>query len=308
MRVGFSLNVDINDADSGKHKFFIRLANELRKNNIIVDNRKHDIFLRLPGTPTSSQAKINILRLDGLIMNTRWRYKEKNKKIMKSIKNSDAIIYQGEFCKKAYDKFLNVKKYEYKIISNGASKKEFLNRNVKNYFLANCKWRPHKRLKEIVKSFLIALDLGLDSDLIITGNPDYKFKHNRIKYLKWQKIDKLKELLSGAIASLHLTWIDWCPNSMVEAIVAGCPVIYSKSGGHNDLGLRSGIGIKDVEWNFKPTDLYSPPKLNREEIAKAMIKIKNKEIKMPIREDLYIQNICKKYIDFFNKLLKSYDK
>ena len=303
MKIGFCLDVNKKDADSGKHKFFIRLAKEMKKNDIIIDNKNPDIYIFLAGTNPSKKAKLNILRLDGLIMNTRWDYKSKNKKILKSIKQSDGVIYQGKFCKDAYNKFLNINKKPYTIIPNGASSDEFLKREPKDFFIANCKWRPHKRLKEIIKSYLLALDMGLKSDLVITGKPDYRKKHSKIKYIGWQKYKKLKILLSNAIASIHLTWLGWCPNSMVEAIVSGCPIIYTKSGGQIELGKESGIGIEDAKWKFNLIDLYDPPKIDREKVAEAMLFLEeNKNKKYCIRKDLDIKITCKKYIDFFKNI------
>ncbi len=303
MKVGFCLDIDKKDANSGKHKFFIRLAKEMKKNDIIIDNKNPDIYIFLAGTNPSKKAKLNILRLDGLIMNTRWDYKSKNKKILKAIKQSDGIIYQGKFCRDAYNKFLNIDKRPYDIIPNGASPNEFLKREPKDFFIANCKWRPHKRLKEIIKSYLLALDMGLKSDLIITGKPDYKKNHFNIKYLGWQKYKKLKELLSNAIASFHLTWLDWCPNSMIESIISGCPIIYTKYGGQIELGEVSGIGIKDTQQKFNLIDLYSPPKIDRKKVAEAMLFLEeNKNKKYYVRKDLDIKIICKKYIKFFKNI------
>ena len=277
----------------------------MKKNGIDIDNKKPDIFIYIAGRKFNSRARLNVLRLDGLIMNNKWDYKAKNKKILKSIKYSDAIIYQGEFCKKAYENFLNVKKSPYKIIPNGASLSEFYAREPKDYFLANCKWRPHKRLKTIVKSYLLALEMGGQSDLIITGKTDYKYDHPKIKYFGWQDYKKLKQLLSGAIASLHLTWLDWCPNSMVEAIVSKCPVIYTKSGGQTELGEGSGIGIEDTQWDFTPIDLYCPPKINKKKVAEAMLYLENNKNKNYINGlDLNIKTICKEYVNYFKKILK----
>jgi len=302
MKVGFCLDVNKKDADSGKHKFFIRLAKEMEKNNIIIDDNNPDVYIFLAGMKPYKKAKLNILRLDGLIMNTRWDYKSKNQKILKSIKQSDGVIYQGEFCKDAYNKFLNVDKNPYVIIPNGADSNEFLEREPKDFFLANCKWRPHKRLKEIIKSYLLALEMGLKSDLIVTGKEDYKKEHPKIEYLGWQGYKRLKKLLSNAIGSLHLTWLDWCPNSMVEAIVSGCPIIYTKSGGQTELGEGSGIGIDDTQWEFNLIDLYDPPKINRRKVAEAMIFLENnKNKRYLIREDLDIKMVCKRYIDFLEK-------
>ena len=308
MKVGFSFDaLKKTDAPDGKHKFLIRLARQMKKDGITIDNNKPHVYIRLPRESICKKAKINVLRVDGLIMNTRWNYKVKNRKILQSINKSDALIYQGEFCEEAYRRFLDVHKKPFDIIPNGAFPNEFLPRNPKNFFLANCKWRPHKRLKETIKSFLLALKMGLDSDLIVTGDKvDYKIKHKRIQYVGWQKKNRLKELLSKAIASFHLTWLDWCPNSMVEAIVAKCPIIYTKCGGHTKLGKGFGIGVNDTQWKFNLIDLYNPPKLDRKEVAQAMIHLKENKnnISYPERKDLYMETVSKQYIDFFYKVLK----
>jgi len=303
MKIGFNINVDKKDADSGKHKFLIRLAAEFRKRNIKITNNNPDIFLFLPAKEFYIGGKKKVLRLDGLILNTRWDYKKRNKSIKNSIDKCDALVYQGQFCQDAYHKFLKVKKKKEKIISNGASPSEFLRRKPKNFFLANCKWRPHKRFKTIIKSFIDAFKQGINSNLIVTGKPEHKIIHSKIKYVGWQNKEQIKKLLAGAIASFHLSWLDWCPNSMVEAIVAGCPVIYSKSGGHEELGSKAGIGIKDENWNYKVLDLYDPPPLNKKKIVEAMFYLKN-NLMIPDRKDLYIKEVATKYLNYFETLLE----
>lgn len=304
MKVSFSLDVNKDNADSGKHKFFIRMSKEMKKSGIKIVNKNADIHLSIPGTPSSSSSKINVLRLDGLILNSRWDYKKDNRKILKAINKSDALVYQGNFCREAYRRFLGITSKKEIVIPNGASPSEFLPRNRRNYFLANCKWRPHKRLKSIVKSFLMALDMGLDSDLVITGKADYKLKHPRIRYKGWVQKDKLARHLSKAIASIHLSWLDWFPNAMVEAVIADCPIIYTKSGGHEDVARNSGIGIKDTQWDFEICDLYDPPKISREEVAKSMIESKKGNNITGDRSDLHISLVASKYINYFESLLK----
>ena len=186
MKVGFNFDTSTKSAPDGKHQFLIRLAKQFRKMGIVIDNNKPDVFIRLPREGCNKKAKINVERIDGLIMNTRWNYKVKNRKILQSISKSDALIYQGKFCEKAYRKFLKVENKPFAIIPNGASPQEFSERNPKNFFLANSKWRPHKRLKPTIKCFLKALDKGLDADLIVTGKPKHKIKHPRINNVGWQ--------------------------------------------------------------------------------------------------------------------------
>jgi glycosyltransferase involved in cell wall biosynthesis len=305
--VKVSFNFDPFKSDEtmdGKHRFLIRLANQMKKDGIKINSSKPDIHIFLPRGKRNKRARINVQRVDGLIMNTRWNYKVKNRKIKESIDKSGALIYQGRFCEQAYRKFLGIDYKNFAIIPNGAPPDEFIGRRPKNFFLANSKWRPHKRLKMIIKCFLTSLDKGLDADLIVTGKPDYNYKHPRIRYVGWKSRKELKKLLSKAIASMHLTWLDWCPNSMVEAIVAQCPVIYTKSGGHHEIAKDSGIGIKDTYWKWDLIDLYNPPRLNCNEVADAMLRLKNENIEYPINKRLHIENVAYEYIKYFEKLLK----
>ena len=246
---------DISRVDSGKHKFLNRLSKCLIDSGIEISKNKPDIFLHLGRNMDScSNYKKSIIRLDGLILNNKQNYKKANKKLSNAIGHSDAVVYQSDFSKQAYEKFLGINK-ENICIPNGADTSEFPSRNVQDFFLASCRWRPHKRLKDICESFIYAKNKGLKSRLIIAGDPDFKIKHTDIDYIGWIKPKKLNILLSKAVGCIHLSWLDWCPNSMIESIVAGCPVIYSDSGGSSEIGQKAGIGIRDKQWDFTPCDL-----------------------------------------------------
>lgn len=302
--VSFSEGVEEVDR-SGKHRFLHRLHRAMLKTGRVKFRPdRTDIYLRIPGTKTNKKCKINILRLDGLIINKAQDYRSINGKIVDAIDDSDAIIYQNEFCQLAYEKFLGVKKKPYRCILNGADPNEFHRRQPGGYILANCKWRPHKRLQSIIRSFLIAVEMGLKGDLMVTGSSDISVEHPRIKYLGWKNKDGIAELLSKATCSMHLSWVDWCPNAMVESIVAGCPVVYSNSGGHKYVAGSTGWEIKDTEWDFSPCDYYNPPEIDCEEVAKCMIMSENQETALN-SDHLHISKIANKYIDFFESLLNA---
>jgi hypothetical protein len=110
MKISFSVNVDQADADSGKHRFLIRLSNEFKKRGIEIVKKNADVNIFLPCEDVDKNAKIKVLRLDGLIFNSKWDYEGINKKICKSINQSDAIVYQGLFCQYTYQSFLKIDK------------------------------------------------------------------------------------------------------------------------------------------------------------------------------------------------------
>lgn len=293
---------DIKREDSGKHKFLNRLAKEFKKKGIKIVGDNADILLHIGRNISKKKAKKRVMRVDGLILNKAQSYQKKNDKILKYIDKSDAVIYQSNFCEISYREFLGVSKQN-KIIFNGADPNEFLPRDRKNFFLANCRWRPHKREKQICESFVHALERGLDSDLIVAGNAEKTIKHPRIRYPGWIHPNTLQRMLSEAIATIHLSWLDWCPNSMIESAVAGCPIIYSESGGSLEVGLGNGIAIEDEKWDFRhPCFLYDPPKMNEDQIIAAMFNMNRNDIKVEGKA-FYISNIADQYISFFREVL-----
>ena len=86
---------------------------------------------------------------------------------------------------------------------------------------------------------------------------------------------------------LHLSFLDHCPNVVVDAKASGCICIVSSSGGTKELCSKSDIIIKDLQWDFKPIKLYDPPKLNFDSYYLNNID----------KKDYSINNSFKKYIN-----------
>lgn len=288
-------------AQSGKHKFLHRLAKAMSELGVTINGDAYEICLTLPGVPLPARCK-SVCRLDGLTIDKKVDYIAKNEKIRKFAEQADGTVFQNEFCYQAYRKFLGLRTNKSACILNGAFASDYLPRDVGNFFLANCKWRPHKRLSAIIDAFLLSLNKGVDADLIVTGEVEKKIHHPRIIYAGWQNDKQLRFLLSEAIATFHLSWIDWCPNAMVESIVAGCPVIYTNSGGQPFVGEGSGIAIEDVAWDFRPCDYYNPPHLNMAEVVEAIKKMFT-EKKSVENKKLDIHSIAEEYIKFFEMVL-----
>ena len=300
MKISFSLDLKPN---SGKQIFACRLAKALKKQGIKVVDKKPDInIVIVKGVKPNCK---NILRLDGIWMNNRDdRLRDKNKKIYNIINTCDGIIYQNQFCKDASDRLIGKCKNKYAIICNGANPEEFkvsCYQHDKPYFMALCKWRPHKRLKSIICGFLNS-DLHTTMDLIVVGKPDYTIKHNSIKYFGNIEHSHLIKILCGSVATIHLAYIDWCPNSVVESILANRPVIHTSSGGTKLIVQNDGICINEnKEWEYNIIDLYNPPNLDINEISQAYKSVL--DVKVHERTDLHIDNIAMKYVSFFKEVL-----
>jgi len=286
---------------SGKQNFAIRLANELKKHGFKITNRKPDINLVF--TKGIKKGCKNILRVDGIWMNTDINYRKKNKKIKNIMQKCDGTIYQNKFCKKASDRFIGHSNLN-TIILNGADRATDIKplRHDKPYLLSAARWRPHKRLNDTVKCFLHS-GLSKEYDLIIMGdNSGCSIKDQSIIYMGRQKNSTVLSAIVGCHFAVHLAWIDWCPNFVVEAIVNGKNVLHTNSGGTKYVVQENGICLKDTKWNFKPIRLYKPPPLDMNIVGNAYRTM----LKLPFQKynHLLIDNIASQYIDFFNLVVK----
>lgn len=309
-------------AASGKSFFCERLSIALRDLGVKITkniNKKHDISLNIVFLEKTSIKAKSIMRLDGIWHNSKQQYKKQNKGISKNIQRADGVVYQTKFCKDAADRYLKKTDAPYDIIFNGANLDYHIdispakrNSKIDNYFIAYSRWRPHKRLRDSIKCFLRAnIDrscLLVAGDISKCGNADiikkYFRKEPNVKYLGNLKQKELTSYLKICDASIHLSWIDWCPNSVVEAIAAGVPVITNNIGGTQEL-VSPGGGIVcniDDPWDFKPCALYKPPPIDKNIVADALVKCSKKDIVVE-KSHIDIKSTAKQYKLLFEKVL-----
>lgn len=309
LKVSFGIKYK-NNISSGKHKFANRLSKYFLDNytsdiEIVNRSEKSDVHITFDGV--LKKKCVNIYRIDGIWINNNEDYARKNEVIIKGLKNSHFVIYQSEFCREAVENVFGIYKGDKcGIVYNGADPSEFVkiqtHKPKKPSFISTCKWRPHKRLKYIIKGFLNS-KCHKDSILYIAGDVDKKdkIKDDNIIYLGWS--EDTNRILPWCISSVYLSYLDWCPNAVVESLVAGVPVIYADSGGIPNIVKTNGISIPDIPWDFKPLPLYNDYPLDIGIIAKAYDTcFENKNsIKNFKRKDLFIKNSAKEYMTYIQK-------
>jgi len=308
---------------TGKGFFFHRLSEQLIKHGVDVfsdSKAKVDVALH-NARVRKNNAKYNIVRIDGVYHNTAQDYKKLNKNVFSGFHTlPDAVIYQSNFSKSIADHYLGEFNGPITVISNGADPNFYLESIpseslYEHTFITISRWRPHKRLKDIIESFLIA-DLS-NSVLYVAGDindsgltPKEKKKYHREHSVKFLgKLDQgtLARYLISADVFIHLCWFDNCPNGVVEAICAGLPVITNNVGGTQEIVLKSGgyVVAIDKPYNLKPCDLYNPPAIDRVEIARYIIEASRyKSLKID-SSHVDIKNIAIKYKEFFEKIMES---
>lgn len=298
------ISFDLEESEaSGKHKFVTRLRNQLLKigHEIVPMENQSDVHLFT--RKFNKKSRINIYRVDGIWINSEQNYKDKNKTIIDSLKLSNGVIYQNEFCRDCVHTILKTNNINETCIMNGAGTKEKGSSKFNHdrpFFMSLCRWRPHKRLKDIIGGFI---ESNLDADLLIFGETPEIIKHKNVIYKGWGTSEALMAALRKSIASIHLAWLDWCPNSVVESLICGKQVIHTSSGGTKYVVKNRGHRIKDAEWDYKPHALYDPPALDISVIANAYVQSMINPISNFNVDDLNIENIAVQYEKYFNKVL-----
>lgn len=304
---------------TGKGRFSARLVQAWHDMGVQITGDAEiaaDISYQVGRLYCPSKAKKHVLRVGPAAIDTNVDYKAINREKAKSVQKCDAVVYQSEYSKKIYHKLVCKPDVPEAVIHNGANPKDYdvlpYESNFKVNFLASTRvWTKQKRLKEIIKSFILA-DIP-DAILLVNGetNGVEKKYGDRSDIMFFGPVNdavlaRMYKLVANTGAYVHAVHVDACPNSMVEAQVAGCPVICTDQGGTPEI-LRYGTLIMDKPFKMKPENLDKPPAVDRAAMAKAMryygLKEGNVDGLFTQPDDLYIQNIARKYIEFFEKVL-----
>jgi len=317
---------------TGKGKFSARLAKALKGMDVkVVDSvQPCDIALHVGRIHVKSKAKKNILRVGPACVSTHMNYRKINAEKWQSVKHADGVIYQSEYSKDVYRHFVGKFRGPQTVIINGAEQAYFQSfRSHESTYqynlLASTRvWLPQKRLKHIVKAFYL-LDnkdvcLWVAGDISGTKYDKVGSRDKRIKFVGPVGQERLARLLNLCDAMVHITWLDACPNSVVEAMCAMCPVIHNNLGGTHEI-VKHGhgeIGVIDKVFKFKPVNLLKPPSIDHEMLAKAMVRwTYNREIEYLKWAGIFtclgvtygcapydIHQVAKRYVEFFERCLK----
>lgn len=298
--------------ESGKGKFLKMLIPRLEDMGVKCSFKKskQDIALGI----RYWRGEINmpcVLRVDGVYI---WKNKKtfwRNNLTKKAIKQSDAVIWQSNFCKYMASGLLKVKAKRDFVIFNGADPKNYCcplkNTEHKYTVIMSARWknRPWKRLKDCIKVAEEVRGRNIDAVFLIAGKVNEKIKKDGIYTLGHLPDDRLKCLLAGSDAMLNLSYNDWCPNAVVEALCAGLPVV-----GNNCSGIREIVGdnsrIVDVDPSpqAKYLKVDKPPKINVNKVADALVDVLHNSEKKVI-DKVNIDVIARQYKNVFEEVLNA---
>jgi glycosyltransferase involved in cell wall biosynthesis len=289
------------------------------KGHFILDSPKGcDVQLSIIRIEKNNNLPI-VLRIDGIYYDLDTDYKKRNLAISTSNSIADAVIYQSNYSERICERFLNSRKRGAisKVIYNGVDsdwcgeRKKHEGINI----IVISKWRRLKRLKEIIDLFLDFLKIVPDSTLHILGklHDNKPVKHNKIIYYGMVSREVVGSILNIADFSIHLCKRDSCPNSVVETIAAGVPVITTnKCGGTTEIcSITEGCMVcnGDFDNDFKPDypyrdsyNILTPELYNN--ILQSMVMISRDKRLVKLPEQLTAKYMTDSYIDVMEMVKK----
>jgi glycosyltransferase involved in cell wall biosynthesis len=97
---------------------------------------------------------------------------------------------------------------------------------------------------------------------------------------------------------IHLAWLDHCPNTVVEALSQGTPIICSEQGGTKELVKEFGVILKESKsYNYELTNYDNPPPMNY-----ANLKRLPEKNELGKHFDISIQRTLEDYLTFLKGL------
>jgi glycosyltransferase involved in cell wall biosynthesis len=191
--------------------------------------------------------------------------KKTNEQISQGLKYSDWVIYQSNFSREMCQQWLYKRDSNFSIIPNGVDTELFKSQNVqyrnKDIISIHGNLRDADIIKCALKAFeLLTINTSRACTFLIIGKMTAKvevivnnFKKDNISMDKniiskgQVSAEQLALILPTSSLSLHLTSADACPNSVLESLASGVPVICQSFGGQSELVGNAGVIIDTGE-------------------------------------------------------------
>jgi glycosyltransferase involved in cell wall biosynthesis len=263
-------NVDF-QSRSGPNGFGLKLARSLTQIGHSIVGENPDV--RLTFINGSNTFRPNVLRLDGIYFNSEQDWQRMNAPIRASYDFANAVIVQSEFNKRLTEKYFGVRDGIH-VIHNGTDTSliekipaAVLGGGIprENVWMCASAWRPHKRLSDNIRLFL---ELSGKDDVLLVAGKDAQnhtgsdLNDSRVKFIGDLDWESMISCMKASSKFIHLSWLDHCPNVVVDANACGCTVYCSSSGGTREIAGKGAVVIEEDEWDMMPTLLYKPPMID----------------------------------------------
>jgi glycosyltransferase involved in cell wall biosynthesis len=294
--------------DRGSSNFIDQLSRQLEEMGHQIVDRKPDISL-CTVTLNNPHKCPAVLRVDGIYYD---REREgMNRAIKTSMDRANAVIYQSSFSKKMIKQMIGLSKCHSAVIHNGIDRSVYASlqkqKQSDHTFISCAHWRINKRPKEIARAFLDANITGSTLHIVGEVPKDMIIRDPKILYRGALGRREVLQAFKDADYMIHICHIDSCPNSVVEALGAGLPVVCNNISGTPEIVGTSGIVADiDPEFDFRfVKDMNSLPRVNMAKLTEAIRQITTANIVVD-RPDLDIRTTAKEYVRVFESVTRPF--
>lgn len=216
-------------------------------------------------------------------------WEAQNRRMARSYHVADWVFYQSEFCRRAADRFLGPRSGPGETLYNAVDTARFTPEQGRTdearngySFLITGKIGNHLyyRLESTIAGLRMARDGGLDARLVVAGWVEAEARSRaealagklgltgKISFTGTYTQQQAPEVYRAADAYVMTKHNDPCPNTVLEALAAGLPVLYSDSGGVPELvGSDAGVALPCTE------DWEAPRAPAPEAVGEGMLRI-----------------------------------
>lgn len=187
-------------------------------------------------------------------------WKSYNLTMSKAYHRASYVFWQSEFCRRSANRFLGEREGDGEILFNAVDLQHFQpaphGRDQPFTFLVTGKIGRHLsyRLESTIAGLAVARAAGLDARLRIAGwveEPSLVHKAAEMHGVSENVIlsgsytqQDAPAVYQACDAYVMTKYLDPCPNTVLEAMACGLPVLYSASGGVPELvGSEAGVGL-----------------------------------------------------------------
>ena len=230
-------------------------------------------------------------------------------------KSADMVIWQCHWLRKKYKKIMGFEAKNWKVVYNGIDKDYFngvvpIKTARKKNVIMVANWassqndRPRKRLREMVAVAESYTKKHHDTGFIVVGDTNgYSVKIDNILFTGRIPFDRIASYLLASDAMLNLTWLDNCPSAVVEALVAGVPVVCNNETGVTEMVRDDGgivVNIDDTVKRYVPRN--KPPAFDKNQVVEALEKVLSGWPKFE-RPELHIDYAAEQYYEALKEVV-----
>jgi len=240
---------------------------------------RYNVVYVLSNTPYLPDFALALLKLRGVpivhnqngVFYPGWftgDWQARNRRMARTFHKADHVFFQSEFCKRSAEKYLGPREGAGEVLYNAVDTDFYrpadatapLDGRVFRFLLTG-KLDEHLfyRIESSLRGLALAVESGLDAVLDIAGwvAPDAIARttalaaelgvEKRVRLTGPYTQEQAPAIYQSADAYIMTKHNDPCPNTVLEALATGLPVLYSDTGGVGELVGDAGIGLKCVQ-------------------------------------------------------------